>query len=457
VKFADIALERLGLRLEPAGSQAADLCAEADAALRVWPALERDLRNLALWDLFEQVETPLAPILADMELAGVALDVDRLQAVEQEMTGRLQRLQAELFEQAGEQFNPDSPAQLGRILFEKLKLPAGRRTKTGYSTSAQVLAGLVEKHPIVRLVLEYRELAKLKSTYVDGLRRAAEPGTHRVHTTLEQHVAATGRLSSREPNLQNIPIRTEWGREIRACFVAGRPDHRLVAADYSQIELRLLAHFSQDEGLLAAFRAGQDIHQRTASRLFHVPPEQVTPEQRRQAKTVNFAVLYGMGAASLATELKIGRDEAQHFIDSYFREMPGVRRYMDQTLEAARRQGYVTTVLGRRRAMPGLHAADEAARSYAQRAAVNTPVQGSAADIIKLAMINVAAALQEQALTARLLLQVHDELLFEAPETEVPLLGRVVKEVMETAYELSVPVVAEVKAGPNWKDLEPLT
>ena len=456
-QLSDVVLERAGLQLEPPEAGAAhEACAAADGALRVWPGLERDLRNLELWALFETVESPLASILAEMESAGIALDRERLQSVGGEMEGRLDRLRSEVLELVGEEFNLDSPKQLGQVLFEKLKLPAGRRTKTGYSTSAQVLAGLVEKHPVIPLILEYREFFKLKSTYVDGLRREADPTTGRVHTSFEQHVAATGRLSSREPNLQNIPIRSEWGREIRACFVPGGPGQRLVAADYSQIELRLLAHFSQDEGLLAAFGAGEDIHRRTACRLFEVEPDDVTPDMRRQAKTVNFAVIYGMGPTALGQELDISRDEAQRFIDNYFRQLPGVRRYIDETLERATQDGYVTTILGRRRVIAGLQSGDEGARSYAQRAAVNAPIQGSAADIIKLAMIRLRPRLTEELPHTRALLQVHDELVFEAAEEETATLARVAREVMETAEELSVPLVVEVKAGPNWKDMAPV-
>jgi DNA polymerase-1 len=317
------------------------------------------------------------------------------------------------------------------------------------------LTQLAGEHEIAAKVLEYRSFAKLRSTYVEGLLRLIDPRTQRVHTTLNQAVAATGRLSSSDPNLQNIPIRTEWGREIRACFVTDEAGWKLLSADYSQIDLRVLAHLSEDAGLLSAFKAGEDIHVRTASQIFDVPPEDVTSEMRRQAKTVNFAVIYGMGANALALQLGIPREQAEAFIENYFGKLPGVKRFKDAILAAAHRDGAVSTVLGRRREIPGLRSSNPGQQSYAERAAVNHPIQGSAADIIKVAMVALAERLGEQRTAARMILQVHDELLLEAPEQELEPVGDLLRECMAQAYELQVPLVVDVKAGENWRDMEP--
>jgi DNA polymerase-1 len=432
-------------------------CEWASAALELRAPMRRALEQAGLLRLLDEVETPLTPILLAMERAGVAVDAARLRDLSTQMSARLSELVAGIHEHAGGPFNIDSPKQLADVLFTRLGLPAQKRTKTGPSTDAEVLEKLEDKHPIIALIGEYRQFAKLKSTYVDALIELARRAGGRVHTTLEQTVAATGRLSSRDPNLQNIPIRTDWGARIRSCFIAGSPDLCLMSADYSQIELRLLAHFSQDPNLLEAFRAAEDIHTRTASEVFEVPPEQVTGEMRRQAKTVNFAVLYGMGPASLAREIGVSREEAARFIGNYFAKLPGVERYLTQTLEHARAEGYTTTLLGRRRAFPELHSSSARDRAYAERAAVNSPLQGSAADIVKVAMVRLDERLRTQAARARMLLQVHDELLLEVPHEELDAVSRWVKEVMEGACELQVPLVVDVSVGENWRDLKPVS
>ena len=442
----------------PAGLDLAQrrACIEADAVLRLVPLLEADLERAGAQSLFRDIEMPLVEVLANMELAGVAIDAQRLRELGGQMSARTEELAERIYALAGRRFNIDSPKQLGVVLFEEMKLPGGKRTKTGYSTDADTLTELGQQHEIAREILEYRSFAKLKSTYVDGLLKLVDQHTGRVHTTLNQTVAATGRLSSSEPNLQNIPIRTDWGREIRACFVAGREGWKLTSADYSQIELRLLAHLSRDPNLLEAFRAGEDVHARTAAQIFDVSPAEVTPEMRRQAKTVNFAVIYGMGPAALALELGITREQAQTFIASYFAKLPGVKRYLDEALQQARQDGAVVTLLGRRREMPGLSSPNPGVRSYAERAAVNHPIQGTAADIIKIAMVRLHRRLAEAHLQAHMILQVHDELVLEAPESELAAAGRLTRECMQDAYQLDVPLTVEIEVGDNWRDLEPL-
>lgn len=454
------ALERLGRRVPPLVQdrvpQPSAACAWAAAALQLREPMRQALSEAGLLSLYDEVEAPLTPILLRMEQAGVAVDTAKLRVLSLQMAERLQQLKDEIYAHAGGEFNIESPKQLAEVLFTRLGLPVQKRTKSGPSTDAEVLETLEDKHPIVRLIGEYRQFAKLKSTYVDALADLAEQSAGRVHTTFEQTVAATGRLSSRDPNLQNIPIRTEWGAHIRSCFIAGGPDVVLLSADYSQIELRLLAHFSQDPNLLAAFRRGEDIHARTASEVFEVPLDQVTSEMRRRAKTVNFAVLYGMGPISLAREIGVSREEAAGFIQNYFTKMPGVKRYLDSTLEQARQKGYTTTILGRRRAFPDLHSPSDRQRAYAERAAINSPLQGSAADIIKVAMVRLARLWDAEKSRARMLLQVHDELLCEVPRREAAHIGHQVREVMRGACELSVPLVVDVSIGENWRDLTPI-
>ncbi len=458
---ATLAREQLGYTLPEADGEAqAELdpallqaAAEAVAVRRLRDPMRAHLERAGEIELFDEVEMPLTLVLAAMELAGIAVDAEKLRRVGEQLDDMLAELEGRIYEIAGCEFNVASPQQLSEVLFERLQLPRGRRTKTGWSTSAAVLEELAADHEIVRLVLEHREYAKLRSTYVDGLLREIDSETGRVHTTFEQTVAATGRLSSRNPNLQNIPVRTEWGREIRSCFVS-EPGKLLVAADYSQIELRILAHMSEDPRLVEAFQAGADIHTETAAALFGVPADEVTYEMRGRAKTVNFAVLYGQGPTALGKQLGISREEAAAFIENYFQALPGVRRYIDMIVATAREQGYVETLLGRKRPLPEIHSSDSRAASYAERAAVNTPIQGTAADIIKLAMLRLPPRLGEVSPDSVMLLQVHDELVLEVPEDEVSAVGRLVREVMESAFELKVPLVVDVAAGTNWRDME---
>ncbi len=432
---------------------AARAVAEAVAALALREPLVAQLEEIGERELFETVEMPMVSILGEMETAGIALDITRLDEIGDKLQGLMTQVSQQVYELAGQEFNLGSPKQIGEVLFGKLGLPKGRKTKTGWSTGAAVLEDLAAEHQIAARLLEHREYSKLKSTYVDGLIPLVSPDDGRIHTTFEQTVVATGRLSSRNPNLQNIPIRSEWGREIRSCFVAQGDGHVLMAADYSQIELRILAHMSQDESLLEAFKQGQDIHKTTAAAIFDVPVDEVLSDMRRVAKTVNYAVVYGMGATALAKQLGIPRKDAKQFIDSYFERLPGVKQYMEQIVERAREEGYVSTLFGRRRPMPDLTSGAPQARAYAERAAANAPLQGTAADIIKIAMVRLAARLPSVAPNCEMLLQVHDDLVFELPERDVDKVAPLVREVMEGAAELDVPLAVEPKVGPNWRDM----
>jgi DNA polymerase-1 len=435
---------------ERRNTQRAGAC--ASAIFRLVPVLRQRLEEVGELKLFEEVELPLPPILADMEEAGMLLDVEYLRQLSDELGKEVDRIEGEIFELAGQEFNINSPKQLGAILFDKLGLPAGRKTKTGYSTDASVLEQLAEKHDIARKIIAYREVAKLKSTYADGLLALVKPDTHRIHTTLVQTGTATGRLSSQEPNLQNIPIRTDIGQQFRRAFIAP-PGHVLVCADYSQIELRILAHITQDPALMQAFQNDEDVHTRTAANVYKLPPEQVTAEQRRFAKMLNYAIAYGLSAFGLAQQLKIEPAEAQAFIDAYFATFPGVRRYIDETLRKAREWGYVTTLLGRRRYIPDINVSNQATRQAAERAAINAPIQGSSADIMKLGMIRTDHALKQRPhLKARLILQVHDELVLEVPEPETAEVAALVRDAMSHAFELSVPLKVDVSVGANWRD-----
>ncbi|MBI4343386.1 MAG: DNA polymerase I, partial [Candidatus Omnitrophica bacterium] len=406
--------------------------------------------------LYRELEVPLIEVLARMESRGVALDTAHLQRLQGSMGVRLQQLGGQLHQMAGGEFNLNSPKQLAGVLFERLQLPVLKRTKTGPSTDSEVLRQLAEQHPLPRLLLEYRELSKLVSTYVEALPKLLDPATGRLHTTFNQTATATGRLSSSEPNLQNIPIKTELGRSIRKAFVAGLPDGLLVAGDYSQIELRILAHVSGDPHLLDAFRQGRDIHRFTASLIYGLPEAEVQPEQRNAMKAVNFGILYGMSARGLSRELGVSFEEAQAFIDAYFQRYARVRAYLDEQIAQAKRDGYVQTLLGRRRYLPELSSPDPVIRQFGERAAINAPIQGTAADLIKRAMIRVDAALREQRLESRMVLQVHDELVFEAPRRELPALAALAKGIMEGALALDVPLVVTMKAGPNWLELSPV-
>jgi len=384
-----------------------------------------------------------------MEDVGLGVDTEVLADLAAELGTRIDAIRAEIFEMAGTTFVIDSPKQLGEVLFEKLGLPRGKRTKTGYSTDAQVLGSLALDFPIAAKVIEYREMAKLKSTYIDALPRLrGEDG--RLHTTFNQTVAATGRLSSSNPNLQNIPVRTELGRRIRAAFVPARPGDVIAAADYSQIELRILAHLSGDEGLIEAFTSGRDFHTETAARVFGLDRESVDADHRRKAKAVNFGIVYGISAHGLSESLKIARLEAQEMIDRYFAAYPKVRAFLDETVMQARQTGYAVTLYGRRRHIPELRSSNYNLRSFGERTAMNHPMQGTAADIMKLAMIAVDDALIEQGFDSRLVLQVHDELVFEAPRAEVERLAEMVHAAMESVVRLAVPLDASVSWGDDW-------
>ncbi len=426
----------------------------AAAVLSLWPVVLAELEEGELLALFRDLELPLSEVLAAMELAGVKLDVAQLEEMSFEVGRQLEALTREIYRLAGGPFNINSPKQLGYVLFEKLKLPVLKKTKTGYSTDAAVLEELAAYHEIAARILEYRQLMKLKSTYIDGLRSLIDPVTGKVHTTFNQTITATGRLSSAEPNLQNIPIRMELGRRIRRAFVPSEPGWVIVSADYSQIELRILASLSGDESLIEAFRRGEDIHTRTAAEVFGVPPEEVTPELRRRAKGVNFGIVYGITDFGLARDIGVSREEAAAYIESYFQKHPGVRKFIQETIATAREKGYVTTISKRRRFLPDLFSSNKAVRAFGERTAVNTPIQGSAADIIKKAMIRLYRELRARGLAARLLLQVHDELVLECPREELQVLVPLLKEAMEGAAQLLVPLEVEVKVGPNWYDME---
>jgi DNA polymerase-1 len=390
-------------------------------------------------------------VLADMEWTGVRIDPGFLRELSGEMEKKLATLEREIHELARGPFNIGSPKQLGEVLFERLKLPRGRRTKTGWSTDVEVLTNLAEDHPIAARILEYRSLAKLKGTYTDALPKLIHPETGRIHTSFNQTVTATGRLSSSEPNLQNIPIRTEEGGRIREAFIPAE-GNVLLSADYSQVELRILAHMAGEDVLRESFERGEDIHARTASEIFGVFPELVTAEMRRQAKTINFGVLYGMSAFGLAKSLGIGRREAQEFIDHYFARYPKVKGFMEARIAEAREKLYVTTLLGRRCAIPEIHSRNGAVRGYAERNAVNYPIQGSAADIIKVAMVQIFARLGREGLGAKMVLQVHDELVFDVPEAELEVVRALVREEMEGAVKLDVPLVVDIGVGKNWRE-----
>jgi DNA polymerase-1 len=416
---------------------------------QLWEMLPRALKEVGLHALYEDLERPLVPVLATMERHGIRVDPGRLGDFSKELDLTLERLTREIYTLAGEEFNIGSPKQMARILFDTLKLPPVRKTKTGYSTDADVLEQLALGHELPAKIIEHRTLSKLKSTYADSLPLLINPATGRIHTSFNQLVAATGRLSSSNPNVQNIPIRTELGRRIRAAFVPD-PGHRFVAADYSQIELRILAHVSGEESLIAAFRAGEDIHRRTAAEVFGVELAQVTSEQRDVAKTTNFSVIYGVTAFGLSRGLSITPKEAQEFLTRFFERHPKVKAYLERTVAEGRERGFVQTLLGRRRYIPELRSGNPNLRGFAERMATNAPIQGTAADLTKIAMVRMAAALAASGLRSRMLLQVHDELLFEAPEDEIPRLEALAREVMEAAMTLDVPLKVDIKTGADW-------
>ena len=447
----DLAQEHLGASLPEGEGELQHTCVQAAAAAALVEPLSQALRKDGSWDVYAGIDLPLISVLALMERTGAAIDVPALQELGASTGARIDELRARIVELAGEEFNVDSPKQLGRILFEVLGLPPKKKTRTGYSTDAGVLTELAKEHELPGLVLRYRELAKIKSTYIDALPRlCGEDG--RVHTTFHETVTATGRLSSSDPNLQNIPVRTDFGRQIRRCFVPLEPGHVFVSADYSQIELRLLAHLSGDQGLIDAFNSGQDFHAQTAARVFGVEPEQVTAEMRSRAKAVNFGIVYGQQAYGLSQSLDISFAEAKEMIERYYDAYPGVRRYLDAVVEDAKLAGYAETLWGRKRHIPELRAKNPAQRGFGERTAMNHPMQGTAADIIKLAMVRVRDRMMEEGLDAQLLLQVHDELDFSCAADQVEQLSQMVKQIMEQVVELQVPLVVDVQSGPTWAE-----
>lgn len=429
---------------------------DADIALRLAEQLQPRLEEAGLWPLFAELEMPLIDVLVEMEFNGFRVDVDRLRALSAGYQQRLEELRGEIYELAGHEFNIDSPKQLSEVLFVEHKLPVGKRTRTGASTDAGVLEDLAANHdhPLPRKIIEYRQFAKLKGTYVDALPALVNPQTGRVHASFNQVVAATGRLSSSDPNLQNIPIRTAAGREIRSAFLPREADWQLLAADYSQIELRILAHYSNDDELCAAFERDEDIHARVASQVFGVPLAEVSSEMRRRAKAVNFGVIYGLSAFGLARQLGIEQSEAAGFIESYFARYAGVARFLVETLEKCQSKGYVRTILGRRREIRGIRSTDWRHRNLPERTAVNTVIQGSAADLIKQAMVAVFRRLRQENFAARLLLQIHDELIFEAPAAEIAALEAMVGAEMSGVMRLRVPLKVDLKSGAHWAALE---
>jgi DNA polymerase-1 len=448
-RLADVALRRFNLKLGGTLPEAADITGRLATVLR------RDVEDAGLLKLYQDIDLPLVPVLARMEQAGVKIDRAVLAEMSSRLEGEIETKAREIYERSGCEFNISSPKQLGDVLFNKLNLPKPIKYGKGktISTAVDVLEGLAEEHDVPRLVLEYRQLTKLKSTYVDALPALLNPASGRLHTTFGQTGTATGRLSSTNPNLQNIPIRTELGREIRAAFTA-EPGYVLLAADYSQIELRLLAHFSNDPLLVEAYRRGDDIHTLTASQVFGVPPLMVTPDHRRQAKVVNFGIVYGLSAFGLSQQLGIEPSEAKQFINAYFEKYKGVRTFIDQTLDEARRDGKVKTMFGRVRPIPDINSKNANLRGFAERTAVNTPLQGTAADLIKIAMIRIDTTIRELGLKSRMTLQVHDELVFEVPPQELDIIKPLIKEHMEKVHSLTVPLVADIGVGPNWRDLE---
>lgn len=428
------------------------LVRKAIALFELKPILEEKLEENEQSDLFFELEMPLSLILADMESTGIKIDLQRLRNMGEDINGQLVQIEKRIFELAGEAFNINSPKQLGIILFEKLQLPAIKKTKTGYSTSADVLEKLENEHDIIGKILHYRQLGKLQSTYIEGLLKVVNPENDKVHTRYNQALTQTGRLSSTDPNLQNIPIRLEEGRKIRQAFIPSEQDWVIFAADYSQIELRVLAHIADDAKLIEAFKEGLDIHTKTAMEVFHVSQDEVTANMRRHAKAVNFGIVYGISDYGLSQSLNITRKEAGKFIEKYLESYPGVKNYMEEIVQDAKQKGFVSTLLQRRRYLPEITSRNFNIRSFAERTAMNTPIQGSAADIIKKAMIEMAARLDEEGLKTRLLLQVHDELIFEAPKEEIEILKEMVPEVMEQAVQLKVPLKVDFSYGPTWFD-----
>lgn len=425
---------------------------DSDITLQLKNKFEPQLAKDNLKKLFDEIEMPLMRVLTDMEWEGINLDINALKEMSEELVEDITRLEKEIYALAGEEFNINSPKQLGDIIFDKMKLgDKPKKTKSGqYATGEDVLLKLAHKHKIIDLLLEYRQLQKLKSTYVDALPEEINPNTGKIHTTFAQTVAATGRLASNNPNLQNIPIRTPRGQEVRKAFIAQDSHHKVISADYSQIELRIIAAMSKDPAMIASFNKGEDFHKSTAAKVFHVPLDQVTREQRSQAKTVNFGIIYGVSAFGLSEQTGLSRSEAKSLIDAYYEAYPVLKQYMTEQINVARKNGYVETLLGRRRYLPDIHSHNSIVRSHAERNAVNAPIQGTAADIIKIAMIRIHRLLKEKNYQTKLLLQVHDELVFDAPDQEVEEISGLIQTTMENAVKIEVPLVVEVGYGQNW-------
>ncbi len=430
-------------------------CREGSVLFKLAEVLKEKLREMDLENLFLSMELPLVKVLSAMELEGIRIDEEKLLEMSREVRGKIGKVEKEIYSLADQEFNLNSPKQLSFILFEKLNLPVIKKTKTGYSTDAEVLEELASHHEVVEKILLYRQLIKLQGTYLDGLLELINPDTGKIHTTFKQNITATGRLSSTDPNLQNIPVRLEEARRIRKVFIPQDQEAFLLAADYSQIELRILAHISGDQQLIDSFLRDEDIHQRTASEIFEIPLEQVTPSMRSSAKTVNFGIVYGMSDYGLSQNLRISRQEARSYIQNYFEKYPGVKEYTDKVIAQARQDGYVTTLLNRRRYLPDINHRNRNIRSFAERTAINTPIQGSAADLIKMAMVTIYEELIDNNFyNSKMLLQVHDELIFEVPSQEVSELSKRVKEKMERVYHLMVPLKVDLKVGKNWFDME---
>jgi DNA polymerase-1 len=447
ISMAEVPINRVA-------SYAAD---DAAVVLQLLPQLMDELSDRHVDRLFVEIEMPVIKVLADMEMAGIALDADFLERMSEDLASRLAEIKERVFDEVEEPFNLNSPQQLSRALFEKLRIaPPDRTRKTSsgfYSTAASVLEAIRDQHQVVDWVLEFRELSKLISTYVDALPQQINPHTGRIHTSYNQTGSVTGRIASSNPNLQNIPIRTELGRLIRKAFVAD-PGHVLLAVDYSQVELRIVAHMARDEAMIAAFRSGQDIHSTTAAAIYGLSLDAVSHSQRRHAKAINFGLIYGMSAYGLTLSTDLTLAESEDFVEAYFEQFPGVKQYLEDTRRLAAKQGYVETLLGRRRYFPGLMGqSNRNVRNREEREAVNAPIQGTAADIMKIAMLRIPKALEEERLAAQMLLQVHDELVFECPEQEFERTAIVVQNVMESAYAMEVPLVTEARSGPNWYDL----
>jgi DNA polymerase-1 len=447
--------KQISMKEVPVEKVAAYACEDADITLRIKNVLEPRLKEAKITELFEEVEIPLINVLAEMEMNGVFLDKQLLKRMSQDLEAELAELEENIYTLAGEKFNINSPQQLGKILFEKLRIQDSRgikkvkKSKTGYSTNIAVLESY-SFHPFVQNILKYRQSSKLKSTYVDSLPKLVNPYTGKVHTSFNQTVTATGRLSSSDPNLQNIPIRSELGRQIRKAFIPSEAGYKILSADYSQIELRIVAHLSGDKTLIDSFLRGEDIHRRTAALIFEVPPEEVTREMRSQAKSINFGIIYGMGPMRLASETGITMSEAKQFIESYFEKYPKVYEYIQSTIEKAKLQGYVTTILNRRRLLPEINSQNPRISSNAENIAINTPIQGSAADLIKVAMLRIAEEIREKKLKTKMILQVHDELVFEIPEEELEESKELIKRNMEGVYHMVVPIKVDMGVGDNW-------